>query len=51
MVERCMNITTWCGSMLGLGMRLPRKALNKTKTLHACVLGDGLMCFMCDHVN
>ena len=36
---------------VGLGMRLPRKAQNKTRTLHACVLGDCLMCFMCDHVN
>ena len=36
---------------VGLGMRLPRKAWNKTRTLHACVLGDCLMCFMCDHVN
>ena len=36
---------------VGLGMRLPRKARNKTRTLHACVIGDCLMCFMCDHVN
>ena len=31
---------------VGLGMRLPRKARNKTRTLHACVLGDCLMCFV-----
>ena len=37
-------ITTWCGSMLGLGMRLPKKSRDKTRTLHACVLGDCLMC-------
>ena len=28
---------------VGLGMRLPRKARNKTRTLHVC--------FVCDHVN
>ena len=26
-----------CGSMFGLGMRLPRKLRDKTRTLHACV--------------
>ena len=31
---------------VGLGMRLRRKARNKTRTLHACVLGDCLMCFV-----
>ena len=25
---------------VGLGMRLPRKAQNNTRTPHACVLGD-----------
>ena len=35
MVEE--GITTRCGSMFGLGMRLPRKSRNKTRTLHACV--------------
>ena len=33
---RYKNITTRCGSMLNLGMRLPRKAQNKTRTLHVC---------------
>ena len=37
------NITTMCGSMFGLGMRLPRKARNKTRTWHVC--------FVCDHVD
>ena len=37
------NITTRCGSMFGLGMRLPRKARNKTRTRHVC--------FVCDHVD
>ena len=31
------NITTRCGSMLSLGMRLPRKSRDKIRTLHACV--------------
>ena len=35
---RCRNITTRCGSMFGLGIRLPRKARNKTRTLHVCFL-------------
>ena len=26
--------------MLSVGMRLPRKSRDKTRTLHACVLGD-----------
>ena len=26
-----------CGSMLSLGMRLPRKSQDKTRTLHTCV--------------
>ena len=30
-------ITTRCGSMFGLSMRLPRKSRDKTRTLHACV--------------
>ena len=34
------SITTRCGSMFGLGMRLPRKSRDKTRTLHACVLCD-----------
>ena len=33
----------WCGSIFDLGMRLPRKAQDKTRTLHVC--------FVCDHVN
>ena len=37
------NITTRCGSMLSLGMRLPRKSRDKTRTLHACVSGDCLV--------
>ena len=38
---------------VGLGMRLPRKAQNKTRTLHACVLGDCLinLIMLCDHVD
>ena len=42
-----------CGSMLIVGMRLHRKSRDKTRTLHACVLGDCLIkdvysceCFM-----
>ena len=31
-----------CGSMFGLGMRLPRTSRDKTRTLHARVL----MCFV-----
>ena len=34
---RYKNITTRCDSMLSLGMRLPRKSRDKTRTLHACV--------------
>ena len=34
------------GLMFGLGMKLPRKARNKTWTLHACVL-----CVLCDLMN
>ena len=30
-----------CGSMFGLGMRLPRESRDKTRTLHACV---GVFC-------
>ena len=29
--------------MLSLGMRLPRKSRDKTRTLYACVLGDCLI--------
>ena len=36
------NITTRCGSMFGLGMRVPRKSRDKTRTLRARVL----MCFV-----
>ena len=36
----CKNITTRYGSMFGLGMRLPRKAHNKTRTLHVCFVCD-----------
>ena len=42
----CKNITTRCDSMLSLGMRLPRKSLDKTRTLHACV-----WCVLCDLMN
>ena len=31
------SITTRCGSMFSLGMRLPRKSRDKTRTLHTCV--------------
>ena len=39
--------------MLSLGMRLPRKSRDKTRTLHACVLSDCLinLIMMCDHVD
>ena len=40
------NITTRYGSMLSLGMRLPRKSRGKTRTLHACV-----WCVLCDLMN
>ena len=30
--------------------RLPRKARDKTRTPHACVLGDCFMCLVCDCV-
>ena len=43
---RCKNIATRCGSMLSLGMRLPRKSRDKTRTLHACV-----WCVLCDLMN
>ena len=36
------NITTRCGSMLSLGMRLPRKSRVNIRTLRARVL----MCFV-----
>ena len=39
-------ITTRCGSMKRVGMRLPRKSRDKTRTLHAHVL-----CVLCDLVN
>ena len=32
--------------MLSLGMRLPRKSWDKTRTLHACV-----WCVLCDLIN
>ena len=38
-----MSITTRCGLMLSLGMRLPRKSRDKTRTLHACV---GVFCLI-----
>ena len=38
---RYKNITTRCGLMLSVGMRLPRESQDKTKTLHACV---GVFC-------
>ena len=34
------------GLMFGLGMRLPRKSRDKTRTLHACV-----WCVLCDLMN
>ena len=40
------NITTRCGLMFGLGMRLPRKSRVNTRTLHARVL-----CVLCDLMN
>ena len=40
------SITTRCGLMFGLGMRVPRKSRVNTKTLHARVL-----CVLCDLVN
>ena len=43
---RCKDITTRCGSMLNVGMRLPRKTRGKTRTLHACV-----WCVLCDLMN
>ena len=39
------NITTRCGSMLSLGMGLPRKSRVSTRTLHARVL-----CVLCDWI-
>ena len=33
---------------VGLGIRLPRKARKKTRTLHACVLGDVFGVRLCD---
>ena len=32
--------------MLSVGMRLPRKSRDKTRTLHACVLSDLMNCCM-----
>ena len=32
-----------CGSMLSVGMRLPRTSRDKPRTLHARVLGDCLI--------
>ena len=40
------RITTRCGLMFGLGMRLPRKSRVNTRTLHARVL-----CVLCDLMN
>ena len=34
----CKNIATRCGSMISVGMRLPRKSRDKTRTLHTCVV-------------
>ena len=39
------SITTRCGLMFGLGMRLPRKSRVNTRTLHARVL-----CVLCDWI-
>ena len=51
---RCKNITTRCGSMLSVGMRLPRKSRDKIRTLHAwCLMCDGVYnmgCMLCDSV-
>ena len=40
------SITTRCGLMFGLGMRLPRKSRVNTRTPHARVL-----CVLCDLMN
>ena len=40
------SITTRCGLMFDLGMRLPRKSRDKTRTLQARV-----WCVLCDLVN
>ena len=37
------SITTRCGLMFGLGMRLPRKSRVNTRTLHARVLCDWIL--------
>ena len=42
----CKKITTRCGSLFGLGMRLPRKSRDKIRTLHARV-----WCVLCDLMN
>ena len=34
-----------CGSIFSLGMRLPRKSRDKTRTLHACV-----WCVLCNFI-
>ena len=39
------SITTRCGLMFGLGIRLPRKSRANTRTLHARVL-----CVLCDWI-
>ena len=54
------SITTRCGLMFGLGMRLPRKSRVNTRTLHAsalCVLCDlmnycvnGMLTMLCDEI-
>ena len=55
------SITTRCGLMFGLVMRLPRKSRVNTRTLHArvlCVLCDlmnycvnGMLTMLCDEID
>ena len=52
------SITTRCGLMFGLGMRLPRKSRVNTRTLHArvlCVLMNycvnGMLTILCDEID
>ena len=55
------SITTRCGLMFSLGMRLPRKSRVNTRTLHArvlCVLCDlmnyrvnGMLTMLCDEID
>ena len=54
------SITTRCGLMFGLGMRLPRKSQVNTRTLRSRVLmclGDlmncvnGMLTMLCDEID